>query len=228
MLLKAKGFTFIEILVSLIVISLTAVSISGLQIKVAAQQGNNIAHASAISMATAKIEQMISILEPDDLIALHNTSETNMYISNTAFSILWSISDVTSEHNAGGDFKQVNMDITWQNNEGNLQRFIHSQQINLSLLLSSSDKLFPTVITTNLSSDEIIYFDPNIEYKEGAFVIYDSYLYQATSDYSIGNDAPQVVTDPNTDLFINHDGWQSYGQIDDADLINNSNLAALF
>ncbi|MEL0659813.1 hypothetical protein V6255_11760 [Psychromonas arctica] len=213
---------------SLIVVSLTAVSISGLQIKVAEQQGNNIAHASAISMATAKVEQMISLLDPDDLIALHNSSEANVQVANTEFSILWSISNVASEYNAGDDFKQIKMDISWVNNEGNVQYYEHLQQINLGSLLSSTDKLFPTIVTTNISSDQIIYFDPNIEYKEGAFTIYDSYLYQATSDYSIGNDAPQTTIDPDTGLFISNSGWQSYGQIDDANLLNNSNLASLF
>ena len=228
MRLKVKGFTFIEILMSLIVVSLTAVSISGLQIKVAEQQGNNIAHASAISMATAKVEQMISLLDPDDLIALHNSSEANVQVANTEFSILWNISNVASEYNAGDDFKQIKMDISWVNNEGNVQYYKHLQQINLGSLLSSADTLFPTIVTTNISSDQIIYFDPNIEYKEGAFTIYDSYLYQATSDYSIGSDAPQSTIDPDTGLFISRNGWQSYGQIDDANLLNNSNLASLF
>ena len=225
---KVKGFTFIEILMSLIVVSLTAVSISGLQIKVAEQQGNNIAHASAISMATAKVEQMISLLDPDDLIALHNSSEANVQVANTEFFILWNISNVASEYNAGDDFKQIKMDISWVNNEGNVQYYKHLQQINLGSLLSSADTLFPTIVTTNISSDQIIYFDPNIEYKEGAFTIYDSYLYQATSDYSIGSDAPQSTIDPDTGLFISRNGWQSYGQIDNANLLNNSNLASLF
>ena len=228
MRLKVKGFTFIEILMSLIVVSLTAVSISGLQIKVAEQQGNNIAHASAISMATAKVEEMISLLDPDDLIALHNSSEANVQVANTEFSILWNISNVASEYNAGDDFKQIKMDISWVNNEGNVQYYKHLQQINLGSLLSSADTLFPTIVTTNISSDQIIYFDPNIEYKEGAFTIYDSYLYQATSDYSIGSDAPQSTIDPDTGLFISRNGWQSYGQIDNANLLNNSNLASLF
>jgi prepilin-type N-terminal cleavage/methylation domain-containing protein len=228
MRLKVKGFTFIEILVSLIVVSLTAVSISGLQIKVAEQQGNSIAHASAISMATAKIEQMISIIEADDLTALHETSETNVQIANTTFSILWNINDVIGEHNAGGDFKQVKMNISWVNNQGSLQHFTHLQQIDLSSLLSNVDKLFPTIIATELSPDEIIYFDPKVEYQEGAFVIYDSSLYQATSDYSIDNEPPQTVIDPSTGLFIGSGGWQSYGSIDDTNLINNSNLASLF
>ncbi len=228
MRLKVKGFTFIEILMSLIVVSLTAVSISGLQIKVAEQQGNNIAHASAISMATAKVEQMISLLDPDDLIALHNSSEANVQVANTEFFILWNISNVASEYNAGDDFKQIKMDISWVNNEGNVQYYKHLQQINLGSLLSSADTLFPTIVTTNISSDQIIYFDPNIEYKEGAFTIYDSYLYQATSDYSIGSDAPQSTIDPDTGLFISRNGWQSYGQIDNANLLNNSNLASLF
>ncbi|WP_025563279.1 prepilin-type N-terminal cleavage/methylation domain-containing protein [Psychromonas sp. SP041] len=228
MRLKVKGFTFIEVLVSLIIVSLTAVSISGLQIKVAEQQGHNIAHASAISMATAKIEKMISIIDPDDLIALHETSETNVQIANTTFSILWNINDVIGGHNAGDDFKQVKMNISWVNNQGNLQHFVHLQQIDLGTLLSNASELFPTIITTDLSSDEIIYFDPKVEYQEGAFVIYDSYLYQATSDYLIGNEPPEAVVDSSTGLFISHAGWQSYGQIDGTNLINNNGLASLF
>lgn len=225
---KVKGFTFIEVLVSLIVVSLTAISISGLQIKVAEQQGNNIAHASAISMATAKIEQIISIIDPDDLIALNETSETNIQIANTTFTILWNINDVVGEYNGGDDFKQVKMNISWINNQGDLQHFTHLQQINLGSLLSSVDKLFPIIIATELSPDEIIYFDPKVEYQEGAFVIYDSALYQATSHYSIDNEPPLAVIDPNTGLFISSGGWQSYGPIDDTNLINNSNLASLF
>ena len=228
MRLKVKGFTFIEILMSLIVVSLTAVSISGLQIKVAEQQGNNIAHASAISMATAKVEQMISLLDPDDLIALHNSSEANVQVANTEFSILWNISNVASEYNAGDDFKQIKMDISWVNNEGNVQYYKHLQQINLGSLLSSADTLFPTIVTTNISSDQIIYFDPNIEYKEGAFTIYDSYLYQATSNFLANGEAPYITSTTNENQAIANAGWTSHGQIDDPELKNNSHLASLF
>ena len=228
MLLKVKGFTFIEILVSLIIVSLAAVNISGLQIKVAEQQGNNMAHASAISMATAKVEEMISLLEPGQLIALDNTSEVNVQVANTAFSILWSVSNVSSEYDTGDDFKQINMDVSWVDNQGKLQHFIHSQQVNLGSFLLNADKVFPMVITTDLLPDEIIYFNPNREYEAGTFVIYDSYLYQATSNYSIANGAPQTVIDADTGLAVENEGWQSYGQIDNTNLINNSNLSSLF
>lgn len=228
-----KGFSLIEILVALVVVSLTAVNVTALQKKVSDQQRDNIAHSSVISMATEKMEKVLAMTNVEDLVAKDSTSETDVAVGHTNFNVAWSIDAVASEMNAGDDFKKVGMDISWLDARGNTQNFTHSGHVNLALLLSGasgneiSDQL-AGIIASELNTNEVIYFEPKMGYKKGAFVIHDSYLYEATSVHSVGNGHPRTVTDPSSGTETASDGWLSYGRIDNPDLANNSDLSTLF
>ena len=189
-----KGFSLIEILVALVVVSLTAVNVTALQKKVSDQQRDNIAHSSVISMATEKMEKVLAMTSIEDLVAKDSTSETDV-VGHTNFNVAWSVDTVASDLNAGDSFKEVGMDISWLDARGNTQNFTHSVHVNLALLLSGasgdeiSDQL-AGIIASELNTNEVIYFEPKMGYKKGAFVIHDSYLYEATSVHSVGNGHP--------------------------------------
>ena len=233
MRLKIKGFSLIEILVSLIIVSLTAVNMAGLQKKIADQQRDNLARAAIVSLVTEKMEKVFSMVNIDQLMAMHNISETNLQLGNTEFAILWSVEEVEASFNHGGDFKDVVMDISWDNAAKEPQHFIHSQQINLALLISGElesevNYQLAGIIASSLKAAEMIYFEPKVEYKKGAFVIHDSYLYQATAGYSVGDAYPHTIIDLETGITTGSEGWQSYGIIDNPELESNNDLAVLF
>lgn len=230
--LKEHGFSLIEVLISLLIVSMMAVGITGLQQKVSEQQANNIAHAAAISMITMEMEEILGITYIEQLLALNNRDETDLQEANTTFSILTEIKEVADDFNAGGEFKEVKLTITWLDNQGDPHEFTHSQTINAALLFSNQSddttESFSTLITSTLITDKIIYFDPNKSYKSGDFVIHDSYLYQATSNFLAKGEPPYITSTTKENKAIANAGWMSYGQVDDPELKNNSHLASLF
>ena len=227
------GFSLIEILIALIVVSLTAVNITGLQKKVTEQQRDNIARTAMMSLVTGKMEQVLSLVNINQLSDLHDVSETNIDIANTKFSISWAISDVAAGFDHSGDFKQVMMDVSWLNAQGEVEDFKHAQQVNLTLLTSetnnaSSSNPYAQTITSPIGLNEFIYFQPKLEYQQGAFVIHDSYLYQASAGYAMDLAHPHLVTDPDTGITSASEGWIGFGVIDDPALASNDDLAELF
>ena len=218
MLKSTQGFTFVEILVSLIIVSLTALNMSGLQIKISQQQNNNIAHASAISLATSKLESLLSINTPNDILALHNQVETDIQLANTTFSIEWKINNVDNDFNANNQFKEINLHVSWSNNLGEVQRVVYTQQVNLMTVMSAQfeqqvEALFPSILIPSVAINEMLYFDPNKKYQAGDFIIYNSHVYQVNGHYSHNSIPPVNSTDAKI-------GWDSYGQIDQLDLFN--------
>lgn len=227
------GFSLIEILIALIVVSLTTVNITGLQKKVTEQQRDNIARTAMMSLVTGKMEQVLSIADINQLSDLHDVPETNIDIANTKFSISWAIADVVAGFDHGGDFKQVMMDVSWLNAQGEVEDFTHAQQVNLTLLTSetnnaSSTNPYAPTIASSIGLNEFIYFQPKLEYQQGSFVIHDSYLYQASADYAMDLEHPHLVTDPDTGIISASEGWIGFGVIDDPALASHDDLAVLF
>jgi hypothetical protein len=81
-----------------------------------------------------------------------------------------------------------------------------------------------TIIESFFKTNDVIYFESKMGYKIGAFVIYNSELFQATKVFSAGNGHPRDVDNPETIS----DGWKSYGSINNPELAKNPDLAALF
>lgn len=233
MFCNKEGFSLIEVLVSLVVISLTALNLAVIQKKVSDQQRDNITHSYVISLATEKMEEVLSMTSVADLIAKDSTAETGFVVGHTSFNILWRVDTYSSPINVGIDLKEVAMDISWIDATGNTQYFTYSRYVNLALILSgaSGDKnsnQSAAIIASELATTEVLYFEPHTGYKEGAFVIHNSYLYEATSDHSGGNGYPRIITDSSSGNQTTSDGWLSYGRIDNPDLVNNSDLSTLF
>lgn len=223
MLAKAvHGFSLVEILVSLLVVSLTAVNITGLQKLIVEQNRDNITHTEAIALANQKMNELLTydnISNIDGLADLPLATETP---GMTSFDLSWGVTSVDIADAAGADIRNIKLQIDWHDSKGEKRSYIYSEQVNLALLLSPY-KASP-IVESLLKSNEIIYFEPQIKYKRGAFVIYNSELFQATKVFSAGGGYPRDIDNPA----LISSGWKSYGAIDNPELVKNSDLAMLF
>ena len=191
-------------------------------------------HSAVISIATTKMEEVLTLTNIDSLMAMNNLSET--VGEGDELVIHWNVTTVDNTVDVNDEFKNVVMDISWDNAEGIKQNFTYSEQINLAPLLpevlddvdGTSLVSSSNIITSALNTNEVIYFEPNMNYQEGAFVIYDSYLYKATEPYVVGNDYPHLIKDPDSGVINDGHGWQSYGPIDNPKLADENNLSTQF
>jgi len=224
MLKKAahKGFSLIEILVSLLVVSLTAVNITGLQKLIVEQNRDNVAHTEVITLANQKMNELLTydnIAQIDGLSGVSLPAETP---GMTSFSLAWDVTSLDLADAAGADIRNVKLQIDWDDSKGDGRTYTYSEQVNLALLLSPYNA--PSRVNSSLKSNDVIYFEPKMGYKTDAFVIYNSELFQTTAVFSAGNGHPRDVDNPETISA----GWKSYGLIDNPELANNPDLAALF
>ena len=225
-----QGFSLIEVLVSLVVVSLAAVNMTGLQRKIAEQQGNNIMHSYVISLAIRKMEAVLSLGDVDDLIGLNNASET-LVENNKELMLHWHVSSIDNGVDLGEQFKKVEMDIVWADTQGEEQTFHYSRQINVGLLSSLNEQnteLANEIIVSALNTNEVIHFDPTMNYQEDSFVIYDGYLYKALATQIAGGDLPHLTNYSESGLWVDGNGWQGYGRIDNPKLAETEHLRTQF
>ncbi|MCG6200167.1 type IV pilus modification PilV family protein [Psychromonas antarctica] len=221
---RFSGFSLVEILVSLFVVSLAAVNVSGLQKMVIDQNRNNVAHSAVIELAISKMEALLKSVDIDTVDALNAKSESDILgLQQTQFTSVWKVSaDLGSE--VGEGIREVQLKITWRDAKGEKQTFTYSELVHLNTQLIEGELSYPVdIIISLLESNDIIYFEPKIDYKKGAFVIYNSELYEATAFHSIGKGRPHDVIDPNA-----NSGWKNYGPINNPALATNVNLTTLF
>ena len=234
--IKRKGFSLIEVLVSLVIISLTAVNITGLQNKIAQQQRDNISHAAALSMAIEKMEEALSFTTVDKLMAMNNVSETVIHDTIGELTIRWQVTDVEEDSLLTDDFKRISLTITWLGRAAQTQSFTYSSQVNFGTLLSTASTFeqiteieqISGIIVSALNNSDVIYFEANTSYRAGTFVIFDSYLYQATQDYQLGDELPHTARNSESGSIELGEGWQSFGPISNSELANIEGLATIF
>ena len=234
--LQTKGFSLVEILISLIIISLAAVNITGLQNKIAQQQRDNIGHAEVISLATEKMERALSFENAEQLMAMNNLSETLTHPVIGEMSLNWQVDTPEQENTMEDDIKAITLTISWVNHASQNQSFTYSSYLNYGSLfstVSAPEKITEieqtsSIIVSALNSNQVIYFEPTMNYQTGSFVIFDSYLYQATADHIAGDAYPHSVRDPESDMIELGEGWQSFGPINNIELANIEGLATLF
>ena len=233
---KPCGFSLIEILVSLVIVSLTAVNITGLQNKISQQQRDNISHAAVLSIATEKMEEALSLGTIDELIARNNISETVINDTIGELTIKWQVTDVEEINSLVDNFKQITLTISWIGQAAQTQTFTYSSQVNFGTLLSTASTLEDvtdieqrsSIIVSALNNKEVIYFETNTSYQAGSFVIFDSYLYQATKDYLVGDELPHFARNSESGILEQGEGWQSFGSINNPELANIEGLATIF
>lgn len=234
-----NGFSLVEILVSLFVVSLTAVSISGLQKMVGDQNRNNFAHTAVVELTTEKFEEVMKLKTITKIDAL-DASTAIQTIGLTSFDLLWSVAPVIG---GGDDIRTVGLNITWNDAIGDEQTLIYSEQISLAMLLDAygddTGDGFENTIDNLLNTNKVGYFEANMGYKNDAYIIYNSQLFHSTAVHSVGNgggDAraidPPITYDDYTvgqsvdeNQTVNGDriatvsaGWENLGRIDNADL----------
>jgi len=223
---RYSGFSLVEILVALVVVSLAAANVFGLQQMVTEQNRNNFAHTAVIELATNKMEEILKAENVDAVDLLNGkTGIATLGLSATEFNYQWLIAELGGE--VGDSLRKVTLQIQWDDAKGDLQTFTYSEQVNLNLELKGGAAWEPPpsldIIISLLETNDVIYFEPKMGYKKGSFVIYNSELYEATSVHSVGNGHPRDVADPNVDT-----GWKNYGPINNPELANNPDLATLF
>ena len=253
-----NGFSLVEILVSLFIVSMAAASVYGLQKTVIDQNRDNVAYKASIDLATEEMANVLKLENIDDALddegnVDHNNvidavcdlnDETKVVTKEatqgaTQFNLKWVVSrlddasgtncrsNVDFEDQAGKALFKVDLTINWKGVNDEAREYVYSEQINpfLSLLGAEDTDLggVADIIASLLKTDEIIYFEPKMGYKKGAFVIYNSELFEATSVHSVGNGHPRKVDDPVTISA----GWKSYGLINDKNLENMDELSTL-
>ncbi len=215
---SAPGFSLLEILISLFVVSLTAAQIISLQKMVSEQNRDNAIHSYVVQIATEKMEEVLqydSVSELDSLVNLgtitRSTALTNLYLN-------WEVEPIANIYSAEADLRCVKLLIEWADSQGNEQRFIYSQVINSGALLNTKNRLADleaAIIESFIISKDVRYFEPQRNYQVGDFVIYNSELFSVTEAEQAADTPPRPVDKAN-EL---SEGWQSYG------LINNPALA---
>lgn len=214
------GYSLIEILVSLLIVSVAAVNISGLQKVVCDQSRDNFSQSALLDFVSEQIESLTQYDNMQDLDNLDGYS--SQYVaSNTHFEWRWDISTVAGVA-SDAPIREVAIIVTWLDATGVQQTFKYEQQLSFSLLLKGAGGMDmgaePSRFVTNLlGSNKVGYFNANIAYADEAYVIYDSHLFQASKDHFSKNMPPPSDVTGNI-----NDGWLQLGRID------NEQLAQLF
>lgn len=217
------GFSLVEILVSLFVVSLAAANISGLQKVVGDQNRDNFSHSAVVGMVTERFEKVMQESDIQEVIDLHGTTST--YVNRgTEFTLAWNIETVVGAV-VNSPIRDVQLSVSWPDATGETQNFVYSEQISLSMLLKGAGagdgSDFPYVIPNLLDTTKVNYFESKMGYKQDAYVIYDSQLFHTTKVHNVGNGQQRDIAPPVTytdGVAVVSDGWESMGRIDNADL----------
>lgn len=208
--LANTGFSLVEILVSLFIVSFTALNIVGLQKMIGDQSRDNFSHSAVITLVSEKLEELMLYDDMANVDALSGTTATYTQRA-TDFDLSWRITTVLGASNSA-PIREVSVTVTWPNALGNMQSFTYSEQISFAML-SYKESTFPYTIANLLGTDQVGYFESGVSYQKHDYVIYDSKLFQANS----GN--PNTLIDSEGKVSID---WKNLG------LINNEQLASLF
>ncbi|MEI6897428.1 MAG: hypothetical protein V5786_08090 [Psychromonas sp.] len=217
------GFSLIEILISLVLVSLTAVNIAGLQKMLSDQSKNNFFHTAVLTVVSKQFKKVMQYDDIDEVIALQGTTST--YIENeTTFDLSWDVTTVFGASNTSS-MREVSLTVVWRDAMKSRQTFVYSRQISTLTLVAekgADNDPFAYSIANLLNTNDINYFEAKSSYKNGAYVIYNSQLFQATDahfmvDGEIGNSNSPIDETGKTSS-----GWQNLGRID------NVALASLF
>jgi Tfp pilus assembly protein PilV len=214
------GFSLVEILVSLFIVSLAAANISGLQKMVGDQIRDNFSHTTIIELVTEKFEEIMQLDNMQDIVDLNGTTST--YTSRgTQFTLLWRVG-LVSGASVSSPIREIEVAISWPDATGAAQTFRYSEQITLAMLLKGGGQVvesdFLTMSPNLLETNNVNYFEPKIGYKKDAYVIYDSQLFLATSVHSVGNGQQREVALPMNSEGTVSNGWERLGRVDNAEL----------
>lgn len=220
-----KGFSLLEIFVSLFIVSLTAVEVIGLQQMVSSQNRDNFIYSEVLRLAAEKMETVLQFPLVTDIDALDGLEETRMTAqANTKLNLQWDITKPTSAYNAGVNIRNVGLQVSWNNSKQVRQEFTYNGQINLIRQSNIDSTGSVEIVESVFKNKEAIYFEPKMDYKKGAFIIFNSELFEATAAHLAGSGFPIKIDTPA----VISEGWKSYGLIDNPALADNAALEVLF
>ena len=221
-----RGFSLIEILVSLLVVSLASFSIVGVQKIIGHQGRDNFVHGTVLKMSIEKMNNVLQFQSLMDVEALEGAVETiTEPQTQTEFIVAWRVTEPEFTYAAGDNVRDIAIQISWDDSYGKRQDYRYHEQINLRHLmaLTAGNNSAP-IIEPVLASTNYRFFDEKETYHVGAFVIYNSELFEATSVHFAGETVPRDIVDPS----VVSEGWKSYGVVSNPALASNPDLVALF
>jgi len=112
-----QGFSMIEILVSLCLMSFVAVNITGLQRQLWQQQRHNMSHVMILNIATEKMEWLLSVVNQQDIMALNQQQQIIQDATLGEVDLLWQVHDSQLTGVENQDLKQVTLQLSWQTRE---------------------------------------------------------------------------------------------------------------
>jgi len=115
-----KGFSMIEILVSLFLLSFVAVNITGLQKQLWQQQRYNIHHVIILNLATEKMEWLLSIDNKQTILALNQQSQTVQDETLGEINLYWQVTDSQLSGVENDDLKLVTLQLSWLEDDNSL------------------------------------------------------------------------------------------------------------
>ncbi|GLS90940.1 hypothetical protein GCM10007916_20070 [Psychromonas marina] len=217
----SAGFSLIEVLVALFIVSITAVNISGLQKLIGDQNRDNFSHAVVVDLVSKEMEALMQYQRLQDVLNLNGHSST-FSIRGNDFDLKWKIAQVP-DTSATSPIRLVSITASWLSATGNYQTYTYSEQVSFTMLLTGaggSGDVFPTTVPNLLGTEKVAHFEPKMGYKIDAYVIYDSHLYQATEIHDLGNGLQRDIAPPINKQGVVAEGWDKLGRIDDPTLAN--------
>lgn len=212
------GFSLVEILVSLFIVSLVAVNIAGLQKMVGDQSRDNFCHLAVIKLVTRKFAEIKQRNNMQDIIDLNGTT-SNHTEHDTLFLLKWDIAMVSGA-SMTAPIREVQATITWPDARGEIQTFIYSELISLMMLLHGAGGVegghFYHQVPNILETNNIDYFDSKMGYKIDAYVIYNSQLFKATTVHLASSSGVEF---PINNQGLLAEGWENLGQVDSSELL---------
>lgn len=223
---RVGGFSLIEILISLLVVTLASLSIVSLQKMIGHQGRDNLVHGAVLKMSIEKMESVLQFQSMADVEALHEIIEKVIEPkTETDLNISWQVTEPDASEATDNHIRDIEIQIDWNDSYGNIKNYSYQQHINLRHLmtLTASDNS-SVIIESIIESSEHLFFNEKEAYQIGAFVIYNSELFEATSAHLAGETIPRDMSNPT----LVSEGWKSYGVVSNPALASNPDLAALF
>ena len=212
-----KGFSLVEILVALFIVSFAAVNISALQKEVGDQSRDNTSHLIVIELAKESIHRLLRINDIQELYDLNGTRSSHTR-KGKQYSLVCKITIIPGVP-LDSPVANVAIEVTWDNSKGEAQYFVYSKLVSLTMSLKgiSSEALY--IINNLLDNNNVEHFKGKVDYPIGAYVIYNSQLFLANQKQTV-NGGSQIPPINKAGMVMN--GWENLGRID------NPELATLF
>ena len=251
---NAQGFSLVEILVALFIVSMASASVYGLQKMVIEQNRDNVAYKASIELATEKMANVLRLdliddteVDTDgnivsngiiDAVCDFNGKTENVIKGMTTFGLSWTVvrldlapgSNCTQEvfeSDAGDTLFEVEIAITWKGATNQVNTYNYIEQINPFLILSGASGSDPNGIANIIVS---LLNSNNVIYFEPKMGYKKDAFVIYNSELFQASKPYKVGNGHPRDVGVPDidDGtWVSFGLINDPALLENVEVATL-